>query len=213
MKTARPDRIWVYGGPLAAAILLAVAWFFLIGPQNDEAQNLQDQAAAATARLATIQHHLVELRKENGKLEEYRAQLAHYREALPTTSGLSDFLRELQTAGLTAGVAVDGILVGAPAQVAGVAQPVYSVPVTLITVGSIDKLEAFLDQLQQLQPRAVLINSVNAVPEGQSPSLAGSVSITISLQIFVTGPATPATPADPGASGNPATAGSAPKTD
>ena len=206
MQAARSDRTWLIGGALVAAILLGVGWFFLISPQYQQTQTLQDQSAEADLRLAKLQRRLVDLRKQNGQLEQYRTQLGLDREALPTISGLSDFLRELQAAGITTSVTVNGLLVGAPLEVPGAASQIFALPMTLIVAGAPAALEQFLNQIQQLQPRAVLINSMNAVPDGQSGSFAGTVTLTLSLQVFVAPPAGAAPAAAPAATPAAATA-------
>jgi len=87
----RTDRRWTLGGAVGAVALLASSWFLLIGPQYDEAAQLNDQTAAAQLRLTTLQRKLVELRKQSVNLDQYRAQLVRDRQALPTTASLSDF--------------------------------------------------------------------------------------------------------------------------
>lgn len=192
----RSVRAWAVGGVLVGALLVAGGWFLLIGPRYDEAHGLADQAATADQRLISLRHRLVELRKQSGKLPEYRAQLARDRQALPTVPALTDFLRELEAAGTASGTSVTGVVVGAATAVPG--QPAYALPVTIVASGTLTQLDGFLDQVQQVQPRAVLVTSVNAVPDGQSASLAGTTSLTVSLQAFVAAPpgAEPAPTAD-----------------
>ncbi len=173
------------GGAASAVLLLAIGWFLLISPQKAQTSSLQDQTAASELRLSSVQHRLAELRRQNKALPRYRAQLARDRDALPATSGLSDFLRELQAAGDSAGVSVRGVNVGAPSEVTGAATPVYALPITVTAAGDMAPLGRFLDQLQQVQPRAVLIASANADPDEQGGSLAGRSSLTLNLQAFV----------------------------
>jgi Tfp pilus assembly protein PilO len=180
----RTGRIWPIGGVLGAAALLAIGWFFFIGPQNDQTGRLQDQADAARLRLSSLQHRLAELRLQNGDLPRYRAQLALDRQALPQTSGLPDFLRELHAAADGRGVAVSGLVVGTAGTVAGSATPVYALPVTLTAVGTTATLNPFLDQLQRVQPRAVLVNTVNTVTN-TTAAQAGTVTLTLTMQVFV----------------------------
>jgi hypothetical protein len=41
------DRLWMIGGGQVAIALLAIGWFFFIGPQLDQAKGLRGQAAEA----------------------------------------------------------------------------------------------------------------------------------------------------------------------
>ena len=111
-RFGRVDRLWMVGGVLGAAVLLAVSWFFLISPEHAQRDSLNTEAASAEARLTQLQKRLGDLRKENDKLAEYKARLVKDRQALPTTPALSDLLRELQIAGDLTSVSVSGLNVG-----------------------------------------------------------------------------------------------------
>jgi Tfp pilus assembly protein PilO len=182
---ARRDRLWAGGGALAAVGLLAIGWFLLISPQSEQTARLAADADAAQQRLIPLRHRLVELRQQNGKLAEYEARLARGRQALPTTSGLTDFLRELETAGTAAGVTVTSVVVGAPTQTPVAGAKLYALPITLTGTGTVAQCDEFLVQLQQKQPRAVLISTVNEVPAADSSTLGGTVTLTVGLQTFV----------------------------
>jgi len=76
----------------------------------------------------------------------------------------------------------------------------------------------FLDQLQQTQPRAVLISGISAAPDRLSRSLADKVALTLSMQAFfvpTTGAPSPspsnasAAPSAPGTPSTPAAGGTA----
>jgi Tfp pilus assembly protein PilO len=189
----KADKLWAGGGAAGALLALAVGWFFFISPMQAEAAELHDQAAAAEARLTALQRRLVDLREDNAEVQKYRAALARDRLALPTAAGTSDLLRNLQTVATETGVSVDGVVVGAPRTTEDVAA-VSSLPITLTVVGEQPRLDDFLDELQKELPRAVLIDSVNSVPEGKSKSLADGASMTLTLQAFVAAPEAPAKP-------------------
>jgi Tfp pilus assembly protein PilO len=196
MGTGAASRFWLIGGAAAAAVLLAAGWFLVIGPQYAQTSSLREQAVTTQLRMTSLQHRLAELRQENERLPQHRAQLTRDRQALPATSALSDFLRELHTAGDSKGVSVTGFVVGTPTQVVAAGTQVYALPITLTASGTAAKLSQFLDQLQQVQPRAVLISSVNAVPGDDGGSFAGAVTLTLNLRAFVD-PASTAKTAQP----------------
>ena len=183
------DRRWMIGGALGAAVLLAVGWFFLIAPQNSQASTLRDQTAAAEQGVTILQQRLVELRKQQVDLPRYEEELARDRQALPSTSGMSDFLRELQGAGSRTGVSVSGITVAAPSQLTTATNPTHVLPITLIATGPDANMRLFLDLLQHGPARAVLINTVNAVPSDPAGTLGGSVTVTLDMHAFVAAPA------------------------
>jgi hypothetical protein len=57
---------------------------------------------------------------------------------------------------------------------------VYALPVSLSIVGPTDRMNPFLDQLQQIQPRALLINSVNFAPSSAANLARSNVTINVS---------------------------------
>jgi Tfp pilus assembly protein PilO len=189
MRTGRAGRLWALGGALIAASLLAIGWFFFISPQNARTSSLNDEAATVRTRTTILQRRLVELRQQNSDLPRYRARLESDRGALPTTSDLSDFLRGLQTIGDNAGVSVTALTVGAPAQVTAAGTQVYALPISLTATGTTAKVDRFLDQLQQGQPRAVLIGRAELDAGDKSKPLDSAVGLTLHFQVFVAPPA------------------------
>jgi Tfp pilus assembly protein PilO len=194
VRTANADRLWIIGGALIAVALLAMGWFFAISPQNSETDRLREEAAAAQDRLAPLRARLAELKAQNVDLARYQDQLKRDRQALPTVSGMSDFLRQQQVAGDQTGVQVTGYALGAASQVNAAGAKLQSLPVTLTVKGPIARMGAFLDQLQLVQPRAVLVTGVSVSPDENQATLGGSVQLALNLQVFVAPDAAEATP-------------------
>ena len=184
MWTLRSERLWGIGGVLVAALFLAAGWWLLIGPRYERADQLDRQTEQAQSRLDSLRHKLAELRKQSDNLSQYRDQLAQNRKAMPTQPALADFLREIQSAGANSGTTLTGLTIGSESSTVG--ENISSLSVTLTVSGQASALGNFIDQVQRVQPRAVLVTSVNAVPEGQSASFAGPVTMTILAQIFYT---------------------------
>lgn len=196
----RPDRLWAIGGAVAAVVVLVVSWFVLIGPKYTEHDELRTEQGAAEAKMPDLRARLAELSSQDAEKPRYQAQLARDRQALPTTAGLSDFLRDLQTSGERAGVVVSGFNAGnaTDSPVAGV----KVIPVTISVAGDVDRLRQFLNQLQQVQPRAVLILSGTLSPAGDEGTFTGTVTLTLNAQVFVAdigGATSPSAPAGAGA--------------
>jgi Tfp pilus assembly protein PilO len=181
------DRLWMIGGLLAAAVLFAVAWFFLINPRNSEIDDLHAQALSAQDRSVPLLNRLKVLRQQNAELQRYRDELDQRRVALPTTSELPAFLRQLQTAGEASAVSVDGLTVGTPTQVTTAGTRVHALPVTVTAVGAAGNLNGFLDKLQQEQARAALITKADLTISDQQ-SLRDRYDLSLTLQVFVAPP-------------------------
>jgi len=179
MPTRHTDKLWTAGGVLGAAILLSLGWFLFVGPQYAEAKGLNDRVVQAQVRLVSLQRKLADLKQQNQDLPQYKAQLDRARAALPATASTSDFLRELQVAGEAASVSVTGLTIGARSDVVGTRGAVYMLPIALTVEGKVAGLEGFLNELQQVQPRAVLIRSANLTSD------ATGIALTVNLHIFV----------------------------
>jgi Tfp pilus assembly protein PilO len=193
MTRGHAGRLWAVGGAFGAAVLVALAWFFLISPQRAETAALQEEADAARTRVGTLQARTTELENQYADLPEYQAKLDSDRQALPTDSGLSDFLRQMQVAGDRAGVSVNGVIVGEPTLAPAGGGQVYSLSITLTVGGNATNLSRFLDQIQKVQPRAVLVGAANLAAADPTTSINGPSGLTVNVQVFVATPAAPGT--------------------
>jgi Tfp pilus assembly protein PilO len=197
------NRLWVLGGAFAAVALVVLSWLLLISPQRGQTGTLHEQTESAQTDLVPLQHKLADLKARSEKLPEYKQALAKARLALPTEAGVSDFLRSLQTLGGTTQVGVQGLIVGVPAKITGTSPAIYTMPLTVSATGPVAHLVTFVDQLQTVQPRAVLIGSINFAPVGADANFDGALTLTLAMQAFMA----PPDPLDPG-SGTTGTAGS-----
>src|SRR5689334_11042742 len=126
----RADRIWMIAGVLGALGLFAAGYLLVISPQRSQTTELRDQVAANQLDLASLRHRLVDLEEQNDNLDQYKAQLLRGQKALPAVPALSDFLRELQTAGDSSGVQVTGLVVGAPTETTTGGARIIALPIT-----------------------------------------------------------------------------------
>jgi Tfp pilus assembly protein PilO len=185
MRVRHADRLWMIGGVVAAVVLSVLSWLLFIGPQRSQTGGLNDQAASTELRLDTLRHQLAKLQQESQDLPELRAAVDSLRQALPVTHQMAEFLRELQSSDGHTGVFVHDVVVGVPTQPAHPTAGVYAVPVTLTADGNAASLEGLLRQLQQVQRRGVLVTGVELKPTEQGGTLAGPVSLTVNVQVFV----------------------------
>jgi Tfp pilus assembly protein PilO len=181
MTVTHRDRLWLAGGGIGAAILLAVAWFLLISPQNGQTSGLRDQQVSAEAQIVTLRHRLADLRTQQANLPRYQAQLSQDRAALPTAPALSDFLRELESAGDAVGVHVSAMTAGTPAEVTAGGTRLQAITVDVTAAGSTGQLTQFIAQVQQIRSRAALVEAVH-LDTAQNP---GEVTVGLTLKVFV----------------------------
>lgn len=214
------ERLWFVSGGIVAFVMLLVGYFFFISPQRSNTSDVNSRAATVQQQNVALQARLDALREQNKNLPKYQAELAALKQALPSDSAISDFLRTLQSLGNATLTDVESLTVGEPVAVVapvaaapsatstttpvapatptdGAAAPeptvanAYSLPITASVSGSANALSKFLDQLQSVQPRAVLISSVGlsgGSASGASNGATGSsggYTLTLTMQAFV----------------------------
>lgn len=215
---SQTERLWLLGGGLLAALVLLVGYFLLIGPQRSETSGVNSDLASARVQNASLQQRIVSLRAQSKSMSSVRTQLAAAQRALPSTSGLPDFLRTLQSLGNSTLAKVTSVTVGAPTDVstvaagtAGTATPgtaaapvagssaaagtaaaaptgpsVYGLTISAQVAGSPAALNQFLEQLQAVQPRAVLITQLTegtGNPGAAGATAAGAAGSATNLQL------------------------------
>jgi Tfp pilus assembly protein PilO len=183
MGARHADRLWMLGGVIGAALLIAIGWFIAISPKNAQTDELVGQKETTETQLVLLRHRLGELEDESRKLPEYKATLKINKAALPDDSGVPDFLRQLQDSGDLVNATVTGLTVSTPVLQTG-STTIYALPITVTVTGMPDDLGRFLDQLQRVQPRAVLVESTNMTTAGEEA--AGSeLTMTLAIKAFV----------------------------
>lgn len=194
MRTKYADRLWALGGTLVTVAMLAFGWLLLVGPKYTQTATLRGDVEASEIRLTKLRSELTALKQQNNDLARYREKLKADQAALPADTAMPDFLTNLQEAGARAGVRVTGLTVNAPVAVTGVEGQLFRLPLTVNAAGSPESLQDFLKELQKVQPRAVLIRSVDtAAGEGGN-----DLTLALNLDAFMAPTAaTPGTPTPP----------------
>jgi Tfp pilus assembly protein PilO len=175
----RRDRLWLLGGVFVIIVIVAVTYLLAIKPIYDDRALKQDQVDDAEVSLINLKHDLASLQAESKKLTTYTAELKQRQKALPATYDVPNFMRQLQDSGNATSVVVSGVSVGAPDTVTD-STTVINVPITLTATGSPANLSKFLNRLQNVQTRAVLVISINL---GQGDKN-GNMAATMTLNAF-----------------------------
>ncbi len=114
---ARADRTWIAGGVAVAVALVAASWFLLISPKLDDADTVRANAAAAADQNDALQAKVNKLRVESASLPKLAKELDTLQVALPPTSSLDAFTRQITQQAADAKVTVTSIVIGAPTAV------------------------------------------------------------------------------------------------
>jgi Tfp pilus assembly protein PilO len=179
----RPDRLWIFAGVVGVVLLIAGTWFLLISGTKTDTSDLKQRAADRQNQLIVQRREIADLATQQKRLVTYKKTLAAYRAALPDDPGLSDFLRQIQDSDDEVDVKVTNISVSEPSQAEG-SPMVFSLPITVSADGSAINLGRFLDRLQHVQPRAVLIKSAG-VSGGSDEGSTGDMTMNIQMTAFV----------------------------
>lgn len=191
-------RSWLAGGVLAIVALVALAWFALISPQQVATAEVRAQTEDARLQILSLQRRLDDVRTQNANLDEYRRAYATAREALPTVNEVPTFLRSAQDTADKTRTDLRGFVVGSPQEVNGTGATIYALPFTVSVGGTADTVERFLQGLQRVQPRAVLVSQVTLVPDGDGKSVADNVLLTLAFRAFMAPAAAATATAPPG---------------
>jgi hypothetical protein len=218
MTPLRNDRrLWTAGGALAIVVVIALAWFAVIGPELASASSLDDQTSSAQQQNLTLQSKVAKLKTDSANPDRLNQQLRDARAALPVDSGMPDLTRQLGEQAAMAGVVLMSVSADAPTGVnsgsgtaatpaptgasgatVSAAGNLFAIPVTVVANGSLQRHRAFLAEIEQ-GPRAALIDSV-AFGAGQSSptasiSVDAATTMTVKLRVFAA-PQTPAAQAE-----------------
>jgi Tfp pilus assembly protein PilO len=184
MGTHRIDRIWLLGGVVVTVLLAVAGWFLLIHPKYADAATVNNQVGDETVQLTKLNHQVADLTAKKKNLPALKAKLIKNQSALPVNiTGMTAFLRQLQDSGTAVDVDVSGLTVGVPTKTDAVPN-VFEMPITMITGGDAANLSQFLNRLQNVQARAVLINSIG-LSTGTDATDPNSMQATLSLTVFV----------------------------
>ncbi|MFI5844245.1 type 4a pilus biogenesis protein PilO [Catenuloplanes sp. NPDC051500] len=189
MRGQHADKLWIAGGAIAAALLFLLTWTLLVAPKHEQTEATRLAATEAADKLDIQRQALKRLAEDNANLPSYKAELDTYANALPAKDEYPDLLRTLRATAAKYDVQVTALTASNAAKVEGVGTSIYDMPLSMTVQGALNDLQAFLDDLQQHESRAVLIDSVNVTSNGDNIDATQGVTISLALHVFVSGAA------------------------
>lgn len=117
MPKTQLEKLWLGTGLLAAFVMVLIGYFFFISPQTSKTDDVNGQVSSAKLQNSVLQSRITTLAQQSKNLSTYQAQVKQARLALPSTSGLPDFLRTLQSIGNSTLADVSSLTVGTPTDV------------------------------------------------------------------------------------------------
>ncbi|GLW30680.1 type 4a pilus biogenesis protein PilO [Actinoplanes regularis] len=177
MSLLRSDRFWLFGGILLTALLVAAGWFLVISPKYTEASEMQVQVEDTTTQLARLRKDIAVLKADNEHLDAYKATKAKYLKALPPGDDIPAFLTQLQNMGTKLNVNVAAYSASGRTK-SDLVSTAEELSISLNATGTITNISKFVSQLQNTQPRAVLINTVGVEFKD------GNAALSLTLTVF-----------------------------
>lgn len=161
----------------AAVAVLAVLifWVLVLGPRGAEVSRLDGEIVAAQGELDALSARLAALRAVDPA--PLQAELAGYRESIPSTPDEDGIIQTLVDASQRSDVAFEGLQLGSP--VASGIAPVSVITVNFTARGSYFALARFLFELEHLE-RLAYVRTISVSPSE------GGLALALVVDMFTT---------------------------
>lgn len=195
-------RAWLFAG-LASLGVLALWYFFLWSPRNDDLEKAKDRTAAAQAANLDLESRIERLKAAQRDEPRLRARLERLRTAIPDDPKLAEFILDTNDAAIRSGIDFLSIAPTRPAVAAAVAGVPGATPVATgpapaeiqlslqITGGYFQVLD-FLNRLDAL-PRIVVTDGLSLAGDN-----VGRLTTSVTARMFVSPAAVAPAPGTPG---------------
>jgi Tfp pilus assembly protein PilO len=188
-------------GALAALLVAALWWNFLLKPSRSEASKVKAETATERAKLPPLEAQVSQARLAQAHAATFKAQLTSLQNAVPDSPALAPFLRAANAIADASRVSWQQVTHGPPAP--DVSTGVSAIPVSIQVKGTYEQVMDYLSRLKSLK-RMVVVDTVQFSSAGGDTSSGGAgastgpfsgasqLSVTITGRMFETPPATAA---------------------
>ena len=175
MKRNATPLQWALGTASICVAVLIGSWLLVLGPRLDAAAATRTQAAEVHTQNQTLRAQVDALKADYAHLDEYRAELAALRTAIPDDVWLTDLTRQIDAAAAHAGVTVLGVAVEPAAALTGVPAAAPADPAAA---------EAPAPDTDAAEPAAT--GTVAAAPATAAPAapVPGMVAIPLNVRVI-----------------------------
>lgn len=186
---ATSSRTWVVGSLLATIVLVAMTWFLVIGPTRSDTGALDENTAGVQLQNELLVAENARLSQQAESQDELETGVRDALAALPEDVALPDFNRQLAQQAAARGVTVTSISVsaasaqGAPAADGTIPTGVLGVPITIQTDGPALSQLFFLRDVQEVGPRAVLVNATS-LTAADADTVDDASTLTTQLTVY-----------------------------
>ena len=182
-------------GSVAIVLVMAMMFFFLVGPRRGKLAEAKEQVTAAESQTVVLKTELARLESLEKRAPQLQAALDEISDLVPEDNRLSSFVFQVQQEANRSGldfISITPTLPKSPPEGA----PLAEIKIDIGAKGSFFTIQDFIRRLTELD-RAVRVDgfSMDTVDEEGSSDV---VELTASARIFFEQPAGSAVPAAPG---------------
>jgi len=182
-------------GSVAIVLVMAMMFFFLVGPRRGKLAEAKEQVTAAESQTVVLKTELARLESLEKRAPQLQAALDEISDLVPEDNRLSSFVFQVQQEANRSGldfISITPTLPKSPPEGA----PLAEIKIDIGAKGSFFTIQDFIRRLTELD-RAVRVDgfSMDTVDEEGSSDV---VELTASARIFFEQPAGSAVPAVPG---------------
>lgn len=170
-------------GLLGTVLVLALWWFLLYSPGQEQLAMVEDEITAAENESQSLMTRINQLEQVRSRAPETEALIAQLGGIVPADDpALPAALRQIEAAAQDAGVTISQLSTSRPSSVEGAdgTRGLYSISVSMSLEGSFFQIGDFLRRLEDpgITSRGLTFNSLNLAPS-EYPTLTGSISGTM----------------------------------
>ncbi|HTK15796.1 MAG TPA: type 4a pilus biogenesis protein PilO [Acidimicrobiia bacterium] len=185
-------------GALAALLVTALWWNFLLKPSKSEAKKVKADTATEREKLAPLEAQLSKARLAQAHAATFKAQLTALQHAVPDSPALAEFIRDANFIADASRVSWQQVTHGPPAL--DPSTGVSAIPVGIQVKGTYQQVMDYLFLLKSLK-RMVVVDAVQISSGGGDASTgtgastgpfsgASQLSVTVTARMFEVPPET-----------------------
>jgi Tfp pilus assembly protein PilO len=189
-------------GALAALLVAALWWNFLLKPSSSEASKVKADTAIEKAKLPPLEAQVSKARLDQAHAATFKAQLASLQSAVPDTPALAAFIRAANAMADAAHLSWQSVTHGPP--IPDVSSGVLAITVGIQIKGTYEQVMDYLTRLKSLK-RMLVVDGLSFASAGAPAGATGAsgpgastgpfsgaseLSVTISARMFQTPAAT-----------------------
>jgi Tfp pilus assembly protein PilO len=157
-------------GALAAALVLALWWNFLLKPTQTKAKAVKADTEVQRAKLQPLETQLAQAHAYQAHASEFKAQLAVLQQAVPESPALAAFIRDANAIGEASRISWQSVTHGPPTPAdVGTA----SIAVTVVIAGTYEQTMEYLGRIAALK-RLLVIDGVQVSPTATGSAAPGA---------------------------------------